>query len=174
MEYNVHRAAYALNHVLDSQEFFQTWEQIDCAVKRKDLAVFDGDFELEPLNELVSIGVQSRRALQNLRQMVTYRKRARDDYQRNFLENIRRIERKALLVEEFFAFSTKPFDIQDRREFFARQHALWGASKACFLAARDASSWDKRCKLIREFWQSVVTDLVDTIRHFSITPRALN
>ena len=174
MEYNVHRAAYALNHLLKSQEFLQTWEQIDCAVKCKDRNAFDGDFHLEPLNELVLIGVQNQRALRNLRQMVTYKKRNRDDYQRNLMEIIRRVGRKALLVEEFFAFSAKPFDMQDRREFFVRQQALWGASKACFIAGRDASTWDKRCELVREFWQTVETDLDETIRQFSITPRALN
>lgn len=170
LEYNVNRASYALNYLLDSQEFLQTWEQIDCAVKRKDLVVFDGDLDREPLNELVSIGVQKLSALENLREMVTYKKRSQDDYQRDFMQNARRIKRKALLVEEYFAFSTKPFDLQDRREFFSRQHALWGASKACFLASHDPSTWDKRCELVREFWQTIESRLDDTIREFSITP----
>lgn len=151
MHYDVNRAKSALNRLVDSPYYSQTWRKIEAATRHKNTGMFAG--KDEDLNELVSIGVQNRKALSNLKKILFSKIKTKNDYMRDFMMRKRRREALAILVRQ--KINGSHMDLQERAAFLRMKHAQWEAEKAAVLKEYGDISWERRNELIAAYWDDL-------------------
>jgi hypothetical protein len=163
MEYNVERAKAAMNYLVRSQYYAQTWRKVVAAAQRGRSEPFTG--EQETLNELVVIGRQNMQALENLYEVVKSKRHDKNDYQRQFMAAKRRRDGKAVKLQE--AVGGARMTYEERREFLLSKYAEWHKARDKMLAQTPELEWDDRNAKIRDFWDAVERDLDVALRDFA-------
>jgi hypothetical protein len=148
MQYNVERAKEALNQLVESPYYAQTWRKIVAAAKKPDAEPFTGD--QETLNELVHIGRQNTKALDNLLDVLKHKRRDKTDYQREFMAAKRRRDAKAIRLEQIV--SGNHMTLEERRLFLLKRYTDWHKERDAVLAQYPDVSWEERNSIIRQFW----------------------
>ena len=149
IEYDTERARAAVQYLVTSPYFAQHIRKIVTNVESLSGSAFAED--LEPLNELVIIGRQSRKALDNLIQVVHNKRSDKADYQREFMAAKRKRDRKVVHLKE--VLTGHALNLEERRQLLLDQYTTWHAEREKFLESIKSLDWDERNAALREFWQ---------------------
>jgi hypothetical protein len=163
MEYNVERAKVAINYLLTQKYYAQLWRKIVAASQKPNLNSFEG--EQETLNELVLIGFQNKKALDNLYEVIKSHRSDKADYQREFMATKRRRDAKAVRVEELI--TNKKLSHEERRLFLLERYSSWNKGRDEVIAQYDELTWDQRNEIIKEYWVLIDQGLDLSISEFS-------
>ena len=153
--YNLERARSALQYLVDTPYFAQHIVRIEsCILKPRSLPFKDA---AEPLNELIVIGRQNRKALDNLLEVARSKRGSKGDYQREFMAAKRKRDRKAIHLEELL--TGQALNLEARRHLLLRQYVIWNKEREQCLKSKQALDWDARNALLKEFWQTKEDEL---------------
>jgi Arc/MetJ family transcription regulator len=149
IDYNIDRARDAVQYLVTSPYFAQHIRKIVTNVENPSGSPFEDDLSI--LNELVVVGRQNRKALDNLLQIVHNKRSDKADYQREFMAAKRKRDRKVVHLEE--AVTGRALNLDERRELLLKQYVEWNAEREKLLSTLTSAEWDERNAALREFWQ---------------------
>jgi Arc/MetJ family transcription regulator len=149
LDYDLERARTAVQYLVTSPYFAQHIRKVVASVENEKAAPFTED--LEVLNELVIVGRQNRKALDNLVQVVHSKRSDKADYQREFMAAKRKRDRKVVHLEE--AVTGRALNLDERRELLLKQYVEWNAEREQLLSTLTSAEWDERNAALRDFWQ---------------------
>lgn len=114
--------------------------------------------EDEPLNALVSLGIESEEALDNVFALIERKRRAipsakKIDYQRDYMRQRRKRVMLATKLEQIVT-GTK-LDADGRAAFAATQMAEWTKQRENELAKFPNADWTERNEIVAKFWEGV-------------------
>jgi hypothetical protein len=158
--YDQKRVREAVQFLVDSPYFSQHVRKLRSQVKRPRALPFKD--AAEPLNELLVLGRQSFKAMENLIAIAEFKRTDRNDYQREFMAAKRARQRKVIKLEEVLTGRTLTVD--QRARVLLRQSAIWEKEKDQYLERRaegmaQAPSWTERNNFIRDFWKLKETEI---------------
>ena len=153
-KYDHKRVRDAVQFLVDSPYFAQHLRKLRSVVKRPRALPFKD--AAEPLNELLVLGRQSIKAMENLIAVAEFKRTDRNEYQRGFMAAKRARQRKVIQLEE--VLSGRSLTVDQRANVLLRQTAVWEKEKDQYLARRaeelgTAPTWVERNEFIREFWK---------------------
>jgi hypothetical protein len=153
--YNLERARVALQYLVDTSYYSQHVRRIESCVAKPRALPFKDD--AESLNELIIVGRQNRKALDNLLDVARSKRGNKGEYQREFMAAKRKRDRKVIHLEELL--TGQSLSLEARRLLLLKQYATWNKEREQCLKEKDALEWDARNALLREFWQSKEDEL---------------
>lgn len=159
MEYSVERAKAAMNYLAGSTYYAQTWRKIVANAAKPRSEPFDG--EQEVLNELVKMGRQNPKVLDNLYEVLKTKRHDKNDYQREFMAAKRRRDGKAIKLEE--RVTGRSMSLSERRAFLLEKYSGWHTERDLMLAVHRSAGWEERNALIRDFWAAKEKELDDQL-----------
>lgn len=148
MKYDVDRARQAVQYLVDSSYFHHHLKKLRSTVEKPRALPFRED--AEPLNELLIVGRQNLKAMENLISVAEAKRDDRNAYQRHFMAAKRQRDRKVIQFEELMA--GQRFSLDERNKALLRQYDIWNAEKEKFVAKLPGLSWAERNERIRVFW----------------------
>lgn len=116
---------------------------------------------LEVFNELIVVGRQSIAAMENLIQVAEFKRTDRNDYQRLFMANKRKREKKLIALIQ--ARTGQTLSLDERLAALAAYAEAWRVEKDQFLQSLGAMTWEDRNAHTAEFWQLIDAELDDAI-----------
>lgn len=148
MDYDADRARQAVQYLVDSSYFLHHLKKLRSTVEKPRALPFRDD--AEPLNELLMIGRQNRKALENLIKVAEAKRDDRNAYQRQFMAAKRQRDRKVIQLEELMA--GQRLSLGERTKAVLRQYDIWNKEKDRLLAKSPGLSWAERNERVRAFW----------------------
>jgi hypothetical protein len=148
ISYDLDRAKQAVQFLASSSYFSKHLTKLRTALRRPRALPFKGDTEF--LNELLVIGRQSASAFENLVHVAETKREDRNDYQRKFMADKRRRDRKVLELEALLTGVEVSFD--ERLRVLQRQYQVWNRQKQAMLSECAAMTWAGRNEQVRTFW----------------------
>lgn len=103
----------------------------------------------EYLNELLRVGRQCPKALENLISLACSKRDTKNDYQREYMAAKRHREAKVITLETLMTGAPVPED--ERKRVLARQVEVWKREKEAFLRGYD--DWREKNARNKEFWE---------------------
>ena len=113
--------------------------------------------KLEVLNELLIVGRQSIEAMENLIQVAEFKRTDRNDYQRVFMANKRKREKKLIALIQ--ARTGQKLSLDERLAALAAYAEAWRAEKEQFLQTLGAMTWEDKNMHTIAFWQLIDDEL---------------
>lgn len=172
IQYDLELADKAVQFLSKTPYFSNRVRSIRSSTRKPQVNPFKG--EVAFLNELVRIGRQSEQEMENLIARAKSnrggeRTELRLSYQRQFMRNKR--FRETLFLEITQIQESKTLDAQARQSCLSVQRAIWELGKENYVRKRfsqEASScmtsnFELKGKLIRQYWESVQTQLIDQL-----------
>lgn len=150
MRYNLQRTRAAVQFLVDTPYFAQYTKRLRNVVERPRALPYRGEEEV--LNELLVVGRQNRRAMENLLDLAEFKRDTRNDYQRQYMAQKRQRDRKVIELEEFLV--DRKLSLEDRRKALLRQYGVWNKEKAQLLERAGEITWEQKNQLVKEFWQA--------------------
>lgn len=148
VRYDPERARRAVQYLVDSSYAHHHIKRLRSAVKRPRAMPFRD--EIEFLNELLSIGRQNLRAMDNLIELAESKRGGKSDYQRQFMAAKRQRDRKVLLLEKLMTGKELPRDAQE--SVLRHQYDVWNKERQRLLESLSDMKWEDRNTRLREFW----------------------
>lgn len=142
------RARRAVQYLVDSSYFLHHIKKLRSTVEKPRALPFRDD--AEPLNELLVIGRQNLKAMENLIKVAEAKRDDRNAYQRQFMAAKRQRDRKVIALEELMAGQRLSLD--ERNKALLRQYDIWNKEKDKAVAKMPGLSWTDRNERIRAFW----------------------
>lgn len=149
MKYDVVRARQAVQFLVDSSYFHHHVTKLRGAVHRPRSMPFRGDAEV--LNELLVIGRQNPKAMENLIDVAAFKRGDRNEYQKAYMAAKRQRDRKVIELEELLA--GKQLSIDMRHKLLLKQYEVWNREREAYLKQQGDIAWVERNEKIRLFWQ---------------------
>lgn len=172
IQYDCELADKAVQFLSQTPYFSNRVRSIRSSTRKAEINPFKG--EVAFLNELVRIGRQSEQEMENLIARAKSnrggeRTELRLSYQRQFMRNKR--FRETLFLEITQIQESKTLDAQARRSCLIVQRAIWELGKENYVKKRFSeessycmtSNFELKGKLIRQYWESVQTRLIDQL-----------
>lgn len=150
VEYDVERTRQALQYLVNTSYFAHHLRKIRSSVEKPRAMPFKG--EVEVLNELLKIGRQNRQALDNLINVVEFKRDDKGSYQREFMAAKRKRDKKVIRLEEML--QGKSLTLDERTAVLLKQYEIWKKERAQFLHSKGDLSWEDRNAAIKDFWNS--------------------
>ncbi len=159
MEFDRDRAREAVQFLVDSPYYTHYTRRMRTLLdKPRSLPYRD---EAEVLNELLVIGRQNPKALENLLALAEYKRSDRGSYQRDYMATKRARDRKVTQLEALLR--GRDIGLEERRDVLLKQYAVWNKEREAFLAEREIAhrkvndgteaTWQDRNAYIRAFWE---------------------
>jgi hypothetical protein len=174
IHYDMKRMRQAVQLLVDTPYFRHHLVKLRSTVLKPRALPFKD--KLEVLNELLIVGRQSVEAMENLIQVAEFKRTDRNDYQRIFMANKRKREKKIISLVQ--ARTGQTLSLDERLAVLAEYAEAWRLEKEQFLQSLGAMTWEDRNAHTAEFWQLVDSqiegDLIavkDQIRPKPITQR---
>jgi hypothetical protein len=174
IHYDMKRMRQAVQLLVDTPYFRHHLVKLRSTVLKPRALPFKD--KLEVLNELLIVGRQSVEAMENLIQVAEFKRTDRNDYQRIFMANKRKREKKIISLVQ--ARTGHTLSLDERLAVLAEYAEAWRLEKEQFLQSLGAMTWEDRNAHTAEFWQLVDSqiegDLIavkDQIRPKPITQR---
>ena len=154
IEYDVTRAKQAIQILVHVSHFDDYVKTLYKNVSRPRALPYKD--ELEVLNELLIIGRQNIKALENLVEVAAYKRPEptdkKNEYQREFMAAKRSRDKALCLLEE--TITGKKLTLEKRRLLLLKQYQRWNAEKEKHLSLCGDISWAERNAVIKDFWYS--------------------
>ena len=151
IHYDIKRMRQAVQLLVDTPYFRHHLVKLRSTVLKPRALPFKD--KLEVLNELLIVGRQSIEAMENLIQVAEFKRTDRNDYQRIFMANKRKREKKIISLVQVRTGQTLSLD--DRLAVLAEYAEAWRLEKEQFLQSLGAMTWEDRNAHTAEFWQLV-------------------
>lgn len=148
MNYDLDRARKAVQYLVDSSYFLHHLKKLRSTVEKPRALPFRE--EAEVLNELLIIGRQNLKAMENLIKVAEAKRDDRNSYQRQFMAAKRQRDRKVIQLEELMA--GQRLSLGERHKALLRQYDIWNKEKDKHIATMPGLSWGERNERIRAFW----------------------
>lgn len=149
IDYDIDRARDAVQYLVSSPYFTQHIRKIVTNVESLTSTPFEDDLQI--LNELVVVGRQNRKAMDNLIEIVHNKRSDKADYQREFMAAKRKRDRKVIHLEE--AVTGRVLNLDERRKLLLKQYVKWNAEREQLISTLTSVEWEERNAALREFWQ---------------------
>jgi hypothetical protein len=151
IHYDIKRMRQAVQLLVDTPYFRHHLVKLRSTVLKPRALPFKD--KVEVLNELLIVGRQSIEAMENLIQVAELKRTDRNDYQRVFMANKRKRERKLIALIQVRTGQTLSLD--ERLAVLAEYAEAWRLEKEQFLQSLGAMTWEDRNAHTAEFWQLV-------------------
>ena len=154
IDYSLPRAKAAVQLLVEVSHFNDYVKTIKKNVARPRAFPYKDDKEV--INELLVIGRQSLKALDNLIAIAEFKRSAPEDkkneYQREFMAAKRKRDKALCNLEE--TITGKPLSADKRRALLLKQYQRWNKEKEAHLSLCGDISWTERNAVIKDFWYS--------------------
>ena len=152
VEYDLNRAKKAVQLLVDVSHFSDYVKTLKKNVERPRALPYKDD--LEVLNELLIIGRQDVKALDNLIAIAQFKRSApeekKNEYQREFMAAKRKRDKAMCQLEE--ALTGRALSADKRRALLLKQYKRWNDEKDKHLSLCGDISWTERNAVIKDFW----------------------
>jgi hypothetical protein len=158
LSYNPERVREAVQYLVDTSYFQHHLRKIRSNLPKPRAMPFKG--ETEVLNELLVVGRQSAKALENLIELAEFKRQdSKGNYQARFMAAKRERERKIIALEQIL--QKKRLSLDERRaaiikhseQFKQDKEAHIQTSQAAYIAEfGDEPGWKEKQQFIKEFW----------------------
>jgi hypothetical protein len=155
IEYDLKRAKLAVQFLVNATFANHHIRKIWTAVGKPRSMPFKED--MEHLNELIKIGRQSEQALNNLLELVQYKRGDAATYMREFMRAKRARDAKYLAF--WMLENGKKLDRDEQRKVLIEKYFEWHAKKREFLEPYGNISYEERNALYKMFWSEIDKDL---------------
>lgn len=159
MNYDKDRAREAVQLLVDSPYFHLHLKKLRGAAERPRALPFKEPYEV--FNELVAIGRQNVQAMENLIAVAEFKRSGKNEYQRRFMADKRRRERKVIELEELMTRTELP--AKAKPVVLRQQRAVWNKERDAIIAATATSPVAERNQLLKEFWDRKEAELDELI-----------
>jgi hypothetical protein len=159
MEYNIERARRAVEYLVNTPYFPHRVRGLRGNVKKPRALPYKDEEEV--LNELLVIGRQSLQAMENLIAMAEYKRDVdRVGYQRQYMADMRRRQRKAAQLEE--RRIGRKMNLDERVAFAHEVQGVWMEERDAYILKRVAQfktqyqeepTFDDKRAFIDQFWE---------------------
>lgn len=152
IEYDVSRATKAVQLLVNVNHFNDYVKTLNRHVARPRAFPYKGDNEC--LNELLVIGRQNKKALDNLIEVARFKRDNNDrkaQYQRDFMARKYARDKKAIQLEE--KFQGRRLKLEERRQLLLKQYDVWNKEKTEYIAMHGEMSWKEKNTVISDFWK---------------------
>lgn len=152
IEYDVSRARKAVQLLVEVSHFNDYVKTLNRHVGRPRAMPYKGDIEC--LNELLVIGRQNKKALDNLIEVAKFKRDNNDrkaEYQRDFMARKYQRDKKAIMLEE--KFQGRRLKLEERRQLLLKQYEVWHKERAEYIAMHGELSWREKNTVISDFWK---------------------
>ena len=155
IEYDLKRAKLAIQYLVNATFSAHHIRKIWTAVKKPRSMPFKDD--MEHLNELIKVGRQSEQALNNLLELVQFKRGDAAAYMREFMRAKRARDAKYLALWQLE--NGKKLDREEQRQILIEKYFEWHAKKRDFLEPYGAISYEERNALYKLFWTGIDKEL---------------
>jgi len=159
IHYDIKRMRQAVQLLVDTPYFRHHLIKLRSTVLKPRALPFKD--KVEVLNELLIVGRQSIEAMENLIQVAEFKRTDRNDYQRVFMANKRKRERKLIALIQ--ARTGQTLSLDERLALLLAYSEAWRLEKEAFLQSLGAMTWEDRNAHTAEFWQLIDAEIDDAI-----------
>jgi hypothetical protein len=175
-KYNIDTAMKAVQFLVDTPYYSHHCRKIRSSTLKPRALPFKD--ELAPLNELIIIGRQSMEALELLLELAAFKRDDHNDYQRKFMAQKRKRDKRVIKIEETVLRATLNQD--QRRELLVKQYDIWNREKEAYVNKEiqeyteqfgEPPGGEQKYTFIREFWEwkdaelSMMEERAEVIAH---------
>ena len=154
IEYSLARAKAAVQLLVEVSHFNDYVNTLKKNVARPRAFPYKDDKEV--INELLVVGRQSLKALDNLIAIAAFKRGEpsdkKNEYQREFMAAKRKRDKALCNLEE--TITGKTLSAEKRRMLLLKQYQRWNAEKEKHLSLCGDVSWTERNAVIKDFWYS--------------------
>jgi len=154
IRYDLSRAKQAVQLLVDVSHFNDYVKTIKKNVARPRALPYKDDKEV--INELLIIGRQDMKALDNLIAIAAFKRSApeekKNEYQREFMAAKRKRDKAMCLLEE--TLTGRKLTAEKRRMLLLKQYQRWNAEKEKHLSLCGDISWAEKNAITKDFWYS--------------------
>jgi uncharacterized protein YlbG (UPF0298 family) len=155
IEYDLKRAKLAVQYLVSATFSAHHIRKIWTAVKKPRSMPFKDD--MEHLNELIKIGRQSEQALNNLLELVQFKRGDAAAYMRDFMRAKRARDAKYLAL--WVLENGRKLDRDEQRQVLIEKYFEWHAKKREFLESYGNISYEERNAIYKLFWAEMEKEL---------------
>jgi hypothetical protein len=155
IHYDIKRMRQAVQLLVDTPYFRHHLVKLRSTVLKPRALPFKD--KLEVLNELLIVGRQSVEAMENLIQVAEFKRTDRNDYQRVFMANKRKRERK--LISLIQARTGQTLSLDERLAALHAYSEAWRLEKEQFLQSLGAMTWEDKNLHTVSFWQLIDAEI---------------
>lgn len=159
LTYDAERAKRAVQFLVDSSYFVHHVTKLRTTVVKPRALPFKDEAEI--LNELLLIGRQNPKALENLIELAMFKRANKGSYQQQYMATKRARDRKVIQLEELLV--GRKLKLDERVQLLQKQYDMWNRQREQFVAKLGDISWQERNESLKEFWTAREQELMDLI-----------
>lgn len=154
IEYNEKRAQAAVQFLVDSSYSVHHITKLRSTVTKPRAMPFKDDAEC--LNELLVIGRQNLKAMENLIELAEFKRGNKASYQREYMAAKRQRDRKVIELEQQLV--GRKLTLDQRNALLQKQYVIWHKERDQLLKKFNGS-WVERNALLKDFWATKESEI---------------